>query len=80
MFSKEELVTMKLELNAAREARTHRAALSAIIRRHIKKFAMSGSRERAVWLMELDCPPSYMTELSKEIAVYNYNQSRNPLS
>ena len=80
MFSKEELARMKVELDAARENRNHRAALSAIIRRHIKKFAMSSSRERAVWLMELDCPPSYMTELSKEIAVYNYTQSHNPLS
>lgn len=66
---------MTKELAQASSQRQSRAAFGSLIRRNIEEIIDMTNDERANLLVELGMPASYQTEISKEVAVWKYDNS-----
>ncbi len=66
----------KKEITEARLSGQARAAFGSIIRRHVEEIKHMSLKERYMFLHDLDVTPSYYTELTKEIALFKYNQEK----
>lgn len=66
----------KKEITEARITGQTRAAIGSIVRRHVEEIKNMSPKGRYMFLHDLDVTPSYYTELTKEIALFKYNQEK----
>lgn len=74
MFTDEIIAEHKKEIEVAKTTRQARAAFGSIVRRNAEEFGGMSASERALWLAEIQAPPSYMTEIAKELSIYQYDE------
>lgn len=64
---------LRKEIEQAKHFRQARAAFGSILRRHIEELGQMSTDEKILWLKEIGAPYTYLTEISKELSVWRYD-------